>query len=36
MKVGVLTGSVLAALAATVVLGARNRTYRLIEERTDR
>jgi NhaA family Na+:H+ antiporter len=36
VKVGVLTGSVLAALAAAVVLGARNRTYRLIEERTDR
>ncbi len=33
VKVGVLTGSVLAALAAAVVLGARNRTYRRIEER---
>ena len=36
VKVGVLAGSLLAALAAAVVLGARNRTYRLIEERTDR
>jgi NhaA family Na+:H+ antiporter len=36
VKVGVLTGSVLAALAATVVLGARNRTYRLSDERADR
>jgi NhaA family Na+:H+ antiporter len=35
VKVGVLTGSVAAALAAAVLLGARNRTYRLIEERTD-
>jgi NhaA family Na+:H+ antiporter len=34
-KVGVLTGSLAAALAATVVLGARNRTYRRIEERAD-
>ncbi len=36
VKVGVLTGSVAAALAAAVLLGARNRTYRRIEERTDR
>jgi NhaA family Na+:H+ antiporter len=35
VKVGVLTGSVAAALAASVLLGVRNRTYRLIEERTD-
>ena len=34
-KVGVLTGSLAAALAAAVVLGARNRTYRRIEERAD-
>jgi Na+:H+ antiporter, NhaA family len=34
-KVGVLTGSVAAALAAAVLLGARNRTYRRIEERAD-
>ena len=33
VKVGVLTGSVAAALAAAVLLGARNRTYRRIEER---
>ena len=32
-KVGVLTGSVAAALAAAVLLGVRNRTYRRIEER---
>ncbi len=32
-KVGVLTGSLAAALAAAVVLGVRNRTYRRIEER---
>ncbi|MEU6136708.1 Na+/H+ antiporter NhaA [Nocardioides sp. NPDC047086] len=32
MKVGVLFGSVLAALLATVVLRARNRVYRRIEE----
>jgi NhaA family Na+:H+ antiporter len=31
-KVGVLVGSVLAAMAATVVLRARNRVYRRIEE----
>ena len=31
-KVGVLVGSVLAAIAATVVLRARNRVYRRIEE----
>ena len=34
-KVGILTGSLAAALAAAVVLGARNRTYRRIEERAD-
>jgi Na+:H+ antiporter, NhaA family len=33
VKVGVLTGSLLAALLAAVVLRARNRTYRRIEER---
>ncbi len=36
VKVGVLTGSLAAALAAAVVLGARNRTYRRIEEREAR
>lgn len=35
VKVGVLTGSVASALAAAVVLGVRNRTYRRIEERAD-
>ena len=35
VKVGVLTGSLVAALGAAVVLGARNRTYRRIEERLD-
>jgi NhaA family Na+:H+ antiporter len=34
-KVGVLVGTLLAALLASVVLGARNRTYRRIEERAD-
>ena len=34
VKVGVLTGSVASALAAAVVLGVRNRTYRLIEMRS--
>ena len=33
-KVGILTGSLAAALAASVVLGARNRTYRRLEERS--
>jgi NhaA family Na+:H+ antiporter len=31
-KIGILTGSVLSALAAAVVLGARNRAYRRVEE----
>ena len=31
-KIGVLTGSVLAATLAAIVLGARNRTYRRIEQ----
>jgi Na+:H+ antiporter, NhaA family len=31
-KVAILTASVLAALAATVILGSRNRHYRAIEE----
>jgi NhaA family Na+:H+ antiporter len=35
VKIGVLTGSLASALAAAVVLGARNRTYRRIEERAD-
>jgi NhaA family Na+:H+ antiporter len=34
VKVAVLTGSVLAALLAAVVLGVRNRAYRRIEERS--
>ena len=34
-KVGVLVGSVASALLASVLLGARNRTYRRIEERGD-
>ena len=34
-KVGVFVGSVAAALAAAVLLGARNRTYRRIEKRAD-
>jgi NhaA family Na+:H+ antiporter len=34
-KVGVLVGSVASALLAAVLLGARNRTYRRIEERGD-
>jgi Na+:H+ antiporter, NhaA family len=34
-KIGVLVGSVAAALLASVLLGARNRTYRRIEERAD-
>ena len=32
MKVAVLTGSLIAALLATVVLRLRNRTYRRIQE----
>ena len=36
VKVGVLAGSVLAALLATVVLRARNRTYRRIREDEER
>jgi NhaA family Na+:H+ antiporter len=32
VKIGILTGSVLSALAAAVVLGARNRAYRRVEE----
>jgi NhaA family Na+:H+ antiporter len=35
VKIGVLTGSVASALAAAVLLGVRNRTYRRIEERPD-
>jgi NhaA family Na+:H+ antiporter len=35
VKVGVLAGSLASALAAAVVLGVRNRTYRRIEERGD-
>jgi NhaA family Na+:H+ antiporter len=35
VKVGVLTGSLVAALFASVVLGARNRAYRRIERRAD-
>jgi NhaA family Na+:H+ antiporter len=31
-KIGILTGSALSALAAAVVLGARNRAYRRVEE----
>jgi NhaA family Na+:H+ antiporter len=34
VKVGVLTGSLVSALCAAVVLGARNRTYRRNERRT--
>jgi NhaA family Na+:H+ antiporter len=36
VKVGVLTGSVVAALLATVVLRARNRVYRRIREEEER
>jgi NhaA family Na+:H+ antiporter len=36
VKVGVLSGSVLAALLATALLRARNRTYRRIREKEDR
>ena len=36
VKIGVLTGSVASAVAAALVLGARNRTYRRIDERVDR
>ncbi len=36
VKVGVLVGSVLAAVLAALVLGRRNRVYRLIEEAEER
>jgi Na+:H+ antiporter, NhaA family len=36
VKVGVLTGSVVAALLATVVLRGRNRVYRRIREDEER
>jgi NhaA family Na+:H+ antiporter len=35
VKVGVLTGSLVAALLASIVLGARNHAYRRIERRAD-
>jgi len=33
VKVGVLVGSLLAAIVAAAILSSRNKTYRLIEER---
>jgi NhaA family Na+:H+ antiporter len=36
VKIGVLTGTIIAAVLASIILRLRNRTYRVIEERETR